>query len=164
MSIQNILEPNNLNLFCDNLNVSGQIINSWGNIPGLYIVTHNVPLYYNNVQISTLSCTFIRLSSGNIPGICMMIIPNSPLSSQSVSSQYYLDISSFEDVLISTTVTIPYIIENNGNYTTGAMQCNSSTNHIIISGGVDLDTYFEAGGNPCGLPYQGYIIYKQAFA
>lgn len=166
MSIQNILVDNNLSLFCENLQVDKQITNSWGNVPGLDIINHSVPFYYNSVLLTNLSCTFIRITSGIQPGLCYMLIPSYTLPSTAAASQFYLDISSFSDILInsSSSISSPYLVQNDGNLTVGMVTCDGSVQHIIFSGGPDTATHFNIGGNPSGLTYPGYIIYEQAFA
>ncbi len=168
MSIANILQPNGFNLFCDNLNVSGLILGSWGNIPGLYIVTHQVPLYNvsNSVPIliNNLSCTFVRISNGTQPGLCYVNIPPATYTNSSYESYYYLDISGFNDVLMINNLTLmPYSIIDNNVYGIGSIACNGANQHIEIYAGAQYGSEFSAGLNASGFNKAGYVIYQQAF-
>lgn len=167
MSIQNILSPNDYTAYFENLNISGQIISNDGNVPGLYTVTHSIPVYYDTTLVGNISCVFVRLTFGSQPGICTIFIPNFSFDTSSLAgSTYSLDISSFGDVLMygMSTVT-PCIIKNAGNNGQGCVECNVSTQNIIFSNDPSyININFTPGANNSGLPYNMCLTYQQAFA
>lgn len=163
MSIANLLEPNSFNLYCNSLNV-----NTTGSVPGMYIVTHPVPLYNvsNSVatQIATLNCTFVRITNGTQPGLCYVNIPDYTYINDTYQSYFYLDISAFTDVsMINNLTLMPYSIIDDNDYNIGSIACNGANQHIEIYASAQYGSQFAAGPNASGFNKAGYVIYQQTF-
>lgn len=162
MSVRNILVDNGNTIFCKDINVSGEIVNNSGTVPGLYNVSHNINVYYDGVLVDTISCNFIRLTYGTVPGICFVTIPIFTIPQTTANSFFYLDFSPYSDIHMNTTTIEVIIVNDDGNYKFGFARFNSSNQHLELYPNTGTGQTFNIGVTGSGIPFALTLSYQQA--